>query len=226
VHIQRTNITLPSGARIMVLRDVIDHTEPAKMATIDCSHFANYASSLRACEVARAAARGEAPMTAWTNLSKLEKVILNAHFNRNDNNNRSKQLHFHNVQLDSLHPYAQNEVHGLLGQRAISPAPMQAPIEFDPLGGDGIAPSELSMLASQSALSAAPTMGGGGGVGAGTTIHAVVQPDGEQRSHWTQGEGAIVGSYRDYQVKWVSSHGPGDFAYSRFVGCAADKNGE
>jgi len=91
-------------------------------------------------------------------------------------------------------------VHGLLGQRAISPAPMQAPIELDPLGGDGIAPSELSMLASQSALSAAPTMGGGGGVGAGTTIHAVVQPDGEQRSHWTQGEGAIVGSYRDYQA--------------------------
>jgi len=32
--------------------------------------------------VARAAARGEAPMTAWQNLSKLEKLILNAHFNR------------------------------------------------------------------------------------------------------------------------------------------------
>ena len=32
----------------MVLRDVIDHTEPAKMATIDCSHFANYARSVAA----------------------------------------------------------------------------------------------------------------------------------------------------------------------------------
>ena len=40
----------------------------------------------------------------------------------NDRNNRSKQLHFHNVQIDSLGPYAQHEVHGLLGQRAVATA--------------------------------------------------------------------------------------------------------
>ena len=29
----------------------------------------------------------------------------------NSNDNRSKQLHFHNVQLDSLQPYEQHEVY-------------------------------------------------------------------------------------------------------------------
>ena len=38
----------------------------------------------------------------------------------NDNNNRSKQLHFHNVQLDSLHPYAQNEVHSCCLSHALT----------------------------------------------------------------------------------------------------------
>ena len=113
VQVERTNVSLPSGARLMILRDNIDHMEPAKMATVDCSHFAQYArsaklartillhchpcivcdlllacaptllhSAMRACEVARAAARGEAPMAEWLALSAFEKTFLNAHFNR------------------------------------------------------------------------------------------------------------------------------------------------
>ena len=30
-------------------------------------------------------------------------------------------------------------------------------------------------------------------------------------------EGAIEGSYRDYQVRFISSHGPGAHKHSRFV---------
>ena len=32
-----------------------------------------------------------------------------------------------------------------------------------------------------------------------------------------QGEGAIEGSYLEYRVPWVSSHGLGTHKYSRFV---------
>jgi len=47
VQVERTNVSLPSGARLMILRDNIDHMEPAKMATVDCSHFAQYARSAK-----------------------------------------------------------------------------------------------------------------------------------------------------------------------------------
>lgn len=111
MQLERTNVSFPGGARLMILRDVIDHMDPAKMATQNCSHFAKYGrsvqgqspyilsppfwgapvatkslpllhSALRACEVARSAARGEAPMAGWEALSTIEKGILNSYFNR------------------------------------------------------------------------------------------------------------------------------------------------
>ena len=120
----------------------------------------------------------------------------------NDRNNRSKQLHFHNVQIDSLGPYAQHEVHGLLGQRAISPVPLLVPTELPPVGGVETAASELSKAAATSALSVTASLGGAtDGISAGTTIRAAVQADGEQHAHWVQGEGAIVGTYVDYKAR-------------------------
>ena len=147
----------------------------------------------------------------------------------------------------------QNQVHGLLGQRAISPAPMKQP-PIEQLGGGT---KEQSEFAAQATTTIAAALGlGGGGVGTSTTIRATVQADGH-----LQGEGAIEGSYRDYQVgspalhtpqenaahahrttrilactlpfllifplcslqvKWVSSHGPGAFAFSRFTECMDD----
>ena len=147
---------------------------------------------------------------AWQALGRNDQVALFAYFTAG---NRSKQLHFHNLDIDSLAPYAQSEVSGLLGQRAISPAPMTQPPVEQPGGAEGeqLAPPTSTTLSAALGL-------GGGGVGTSTTIRAAVGADGH-----LQGEGAIAGSYRDYQVKWISSHGPGAFAYSRFTECADDE---
>ena len=62
--------------------------------------------------------------------------------------------------------------------------------------------------------------GGGGGGGSGgsvyMTLRTAVSAEGQ-----LQGEGAIEGSFRDYQVTGISSHGRQAFAYSQFNGCAA-----
>jgi len=42
VEMERTNLSLPNGARLMILRDVIDHIDSSKMALINCSHFVKY----------------------------------------------------------------------------------------------------------------------------------------------------------------------------------------
>ena len=82
----------------------------------------------------------------------------------------------------------------------------QPPIEQ--LGGR----KEQNEFAAQATTTIAAALGlGGGGVGTSTTVRTMVQADGHM-----QGEGAIEGSYRNYQVKWVSSHGPGAYAFSRF----------
>ena len=48
------------------------------------------------------------------------------------------------------------------------------------------------------------------------TVQIAIGADGHH-----QGEGAIEGSYRDYQVPWVSSHGPDAHMHSRFL-CGAE----
>ena len=116
--------------------------------------------------------------------------------------NKTRQLHFYNAHVDSL-PYAQRDVHGLLGQRSISPAPMRATVATRP---SPLGPLALSTAQLQEASA--------GGSSAGTMQIAI----GADGSH--QGEGAIEGSYRDYQVRYVSSHGPGAHKHSRFV-CGA-----
>ena len=49
-----------------------------------------------------------------------ERVAVLAHLTAG---NASRQLHFHHVNVRAL-PHRQGQVHGLLGQRAISPKPI------------------------------------------------------------------------------------------------------
>ena len=115
--------------------------------------------------------------------------------------NKTRQLHFYNALVEAL-PFVQRDVHGLLGQRSVSPAPMRA----SALGPSPLGPLALSTAQLQEASA--------GGSSAGT-MQIAIGADGHH-----QGEGAIEGSYRDYQVRYVSSHGPGAHKHSRFV-CGA-----
>ena len=106
--------------------------------------------------------------------------------------------------LEAL-PYAQRDVHGLLGQRSVSPSPMRGPAAWGP--------NPLGALALSTAqLHAANGAAGGGSAG---TLQVAIDADGHH-----QGEGAIEGSYRDYGVRYISSHGPGAPKHTRFV-CGA-----
>ena len=216
--IERLNVSLADGVQLSIVRDLIDRPELSDMAQADCSRLEQWARALRACEVARAYARGQVPIAAWQRLGATDRTALLAFFTAG---NRSKQFHFHNVRLSSFGPLKQHEVHGLLGQRAISPVPMRAPVEQQ----SGDAAWQESPLAAPYAttLAASLELGGGGGGGGGgsggsvyMTLRTAVSAEGQ-----LQGEGAIEGSFRDYQVTGISSHGRQAFAYSQFTGCAA-----
>jgi len=211
VHMERFNISLASGARLSFVRDLVDSPDPEVISQFDCSQLKLWPRAARACNVTRAYYRDEAPLAAVQDLGVNDRVASLAVFNAASHG--SKRLHFHNIHIHSLAPYTQHEVHGVLGQRAISPAPMTQPPVEQPGGGEG----QRTLAALDTTTFSAALGLGGGGVGTSTTVRAAVQVDGR-----LQGEGAIVGSYRDYQVKWVSSHGPGAFAYSRFTKCAGD----
>ena len=92
------------------------------------------------------------------------------------------------------------QVHGLLGQRAISPTPMGGGALRGPQGGI------LATLAASAASGDARP----GDEGVGTTLRASVRADGTPAHHpHHQGEGAIEGVYTDYQVcvRRVAAHG-------------------
>ena len=130
------------------------------------------------------------------------------------------------MRVENLAPYAQPEVHGLLGQRAIDPKPPVQALVEQPANSDK---NELAALATTT-LSAALDLGGAaasvtrlcsarafyrwlsrftcdalvpaGGVGAGTTVRAAVEAGGRAQPlpPGLQGEGFIEGSYLDYKV--------------------------
>ena len=138
------------------------------------------------------------------------------------------------MRVENLAPYAQPEVHGLLGQRAIDPKPPVQALVEQPANSDK---NELAALATTT-LSATLDLGGAaasvtrlcarpvpaisvaqsvscaalvpaGGVGAGTTVRAAVQADGRAQPlpPGLQGEGFIEGSYLDYKVSSMG-HSP------------------
>ena len=75
-----------------------------------------------------------------------------------------------------------------------------------------VGPSPLGPLA----LSTAQVQEASAGGGSAGTMQIAIGADGQH-----QGEGAIEGSYRDYQVRYVSSHGPDAHKHSRFA-CGAE----
>ena len=108
------------------------------------------------------------------------------------------------MNIDALPTRKQDEVHGLLGQRAIAPKPLVKPAQQQQAAGEPPATTNTMPSRSESLAGSAP----GGGMG---TVLAVVGADGGAH----QGEGAIEGSFKEYQVPWASTHDT--FVHSRFA---------
>ena len=100
VHMERFNVTLPDGVRLSLLRDLID--APLKTAPhFDCSTVQPWPQALRACEVTRAVARGEAAYATWLALPANARLAMNALFTAG---NTSHQLHFYSTPRRRLEP--------------------------------------------------------------------------------------------------------------------------
>ena len=202
VHMRRYNLSV-AGTNLSLVRDVVDRPEPDE--ELDCSVLSTaWKRALRACETLRDVLRGASPLAAWLALPEQDRVATLA---RATSGNRTRQLHFYNALVEAL-PYVQGDVHGLLGQRSVSPTPMRGPAAWGPNPLGALALSTAQLQTNNDGAAA----GGGGSAG---TLQVAIDADGHH-----QGEGAIEGSYRDYQVRYVSSHGPGTHKHSRFV-CGA-----
>ena len=166
--------------------------------------------------------RGESPLAAWLALPAYDRIATLA---RAASGNRTRQLRFYNTLVEAL-PFAQRDVHGLLGQRSVSPAPMRASaVGPSPPLRSSVPPTPQSLPYQRHplgplALSTAQLQEASAGGSSAGTLQVVIGADGAH-----QGEGAIEGSYRDYQVRYVSSHGPGAHKHSRFV-CGADASSD
>ena len=168
-----------------------------------------------ACETAGRVSGGAA-VQEWQTLPVKERVAVYAYLTAG---NASQQMRFHNVRVEAL-PFNQSDVHGLLGQRAVGPVP--------PIAKTNKLAAQDGSLTSTEQLSVDA---------AGTTIRATMAADGAVPQ--LQGEGAIEGLYTSYQVrrafplanpkynvldssppviqvKYISWHGPGTFAHTRF----------
>ena len=229
LHMGRLNVSVGGTATLSLMRDVIDrpqsplqggsngtveaHGAGGTTRGVDCSPLSLWVRALHACETWHAVVRGDEPLDAWQGLPAEERVATLAYLT---GGNASQQMHFHNVRIDELLHAAQSDVHGLLGQRSIRPAPMapqegQRQVRSASSAADARSEerSELAELAASTIMATTGSDGSVGGVG--TTRRAVVGADGRH-----QGEGAIEGTYGDYRVQQIGSHGPGAFLYSRF----------
>jgi len=188
----RFNVSV-AGAQLSLLRDLIDRPEPP--ARSSCAPLATWARAHAACKLLErvyAVPTGGEAVQEWQALPIVDRTAVLAYLTAG---NASQQMHFFNVRVENL-PFAQPKVHGLLGQRAVGPVPpITTPSQLAALDGSFTSTEQLSP-------------------NAGTTIRATVAADGTEPR--LQGEGAIEGSYRSYQVKFVSDHGPGSFAHTRF----------
>jgi len=223
----RLNVSVGGITTLSVMRDVIDRpsypsrgdsngtveADGAGTAARDvaCSTLAPWSRALRACEIWHAVVRGDEPVEAWRGLPAGDRVATLAYLT---GGNATRQMHFHNVRINELLNAAQSDVHGLLGQRSIRPAPMSSEEGNRPAGfvAADTPLEERSELAELAASTIMAVTGADGSVdGVGTTLHAVAAANGRH-----QGEGAIEGTYQDYRVEQIGSHGSGAFRYSRF----------
>ena len=170
----RFNVSV-GGARLSLVRDLIDHPEPP----INCAPLATWARANTACDILARVSRGAA-VQEWQALPPQDRQAVLAYLTAG---NKSQQMNFHNVRVEAL-PFAQSDVHGMLGQRAVGPVPpIMTPIQLASLDGSITSTEQLSP-------------------NAGTTIRATVAADGTVPL--LQGEGAIEGSYRSYQARQPS----------------------
>ena len=183
LSMSRFNVSV-GGARLSLLRDLIDRPEPP----FDCVPLATWARAHTVCKIAERALNPTLAVQAvqeWQALPPTDRVATMAYLTAGK---ASQQMHFHNVRVEAL-PFAQSEVHGLLGQRAVGPVPpIATPNELAALDGSLTSTEQLSAAA------------------AGTTIRATVAADGKVPQ--LQGEGAIEGSYRSYQASHPCSLHP------------------
>jgi len=189
LNMARFNVSV-GGTRLSLLRDLIDRPE----LPIDCGPLARWSRAHKACEVIARSLSGQEVSQELRALSRSDRVAVMAYLTAG---NKSQQMHFHNVLVEAL-PFPQSDVHGLLGQRSVGPVP---PI----LTANKLAAHDDGSFISTEQLSVDAT---------GTTIRATVAADGTVPL--LQGEGAIEGVYTSYQVKHISLHGAGAFAYTRF----------
>ena len=186
-----------------------DRPAPSAVKDLDCQglfgSFPNPTALLRTCETWRATALGEASLEAWRRIPAIERGSTLAYLAKRGTASRS--LNFFQVNIDALPTRKQAEVHGLLGQRAIAPKPIVKPTQQQQAAGEPPATTNTMPSRSESLAGSAP----GGGMG---TILAVVGADGGLDGA-LQGEGAIEGSFKEYQVPWASTHDT--FMHSRFA---------
>ena len=177
LNMGRFNVSV-GGARLSLVRDLVDRPKPP--TPTDCAPLTTWPRAYKACKIAGRVSDGAA-LQEWQSLPVKERVAIYAYLTAG---NASQQMHFHNVRVEAL-PFAQPDVHGFLGQRAVGPVP---PI---------VTPSQLAALdgyvTSTEQISS----------NAGTTIRATVAADGTVPQ--LQGEGAIEGSYRSYQARELPS---------------------
>ena len=173
LNMARFNVSV-GGARLSLLRDLVDRPE----LPIDCGPLAIWARAHKACEIIARSLSGQEADQELRALAPSDRVAVMAYLTAG---NKSRQMHFHNILVESL-PFNQSDVHGLLGQRSVGPVP--------PIAKTNTPAAQEGSFTSTEQLSVDA---------AGTTIRATVAADGTVPQ--LQGEGAIEGVYTSYQVR-------------------------
>eukprot|EP00965_Chrysotila_dentata_P015207 502880-Pleurochrysis_carterae.AAC.2 len=159
---------------------------------IPCDKFASWHSAFEACQLI--ALNEEVPPAKGNEWA----LILSTFAKTSD------RFFFTQVDLPVL-TYSQSQVHGLLGQRAVSITPLQA----------GYGDIELPGIPLRSATSEGMHMPERSELEAGASEPSINSDKGP-RGH--QGEGMIEGVYTDYAVHSLHTH-ENSFKFSRFTQC-------
>ena len=91
---------------------------------MDCAPLVNWPQAHTACKALARMTASPAPSAAeeWRALPSADRLAVLSYLTAG---NASQKMHFFNVQVETL-PFAQPDVHGLLGQRAVGPYPPMA----------------------------------------------------------------------------------------------------
>ena len=178
------------------------------LTEVDCGEFSEYELATKACKSVQDGSAPSHRRQKWLLILVMTTLP------------RSQQFHFTQIEVPFV-GYSQSEVHGLLGVRAIKPEFTQT---IDPAVRAAAAAREAlftdrlptGFLGARDlplrGLRDDPAMGPGVGWASASNTAELFGP---------QGEGAIVGHYRDYIVESLSEHN--SFKYSRLA-CAGGRS--